>query len=52
MTLRRWWRPYVPEIRRLLPDKRKSWETDKYIMGLFNATALLIAHYANPREPL
>jgi hypothetical protein len=43
---------YVSEIGRLLPSKRKAWEPEKHIMGLFNATALLIAHYANPREPL
>lgn len=43
---------YIPEIRRFLPPKRKAWEPDKHIMGLFNATALLIAHFANPREPL
>jgi hypothetical protein len=40
---------YFPEIRRLMPTKRKAWQTEPKVMALFNATALLIAHYANSR---
>lgn len=43
---------YLPEIRFLLPPKRKLWENEAPIMALFNAAALLITHYANPKEPL
>lgn len=43
---------FVPAIRRLLPEKRKPWQGDPSVMALFNATALLVAHYANPSEPL
>lgn len=43
---------YVKEVRRLLPNKRKLWESEHPRTALFNATALLIVHYSNPKEPL
>jgi hypothetical protein len=43
---------YLVEIERRLPDVRKAWQTEDEDMALFNAAALLIVHYANPREPL
>ena len=43
---------YLKEIRHRLPDKRRAWETEDTSMALFNATALLFVHYANPREAL
>jgi len=43
---------FVTAIKHLLPKKRKAWETEEPIAALFNAVALLIAYYANPREPL
>lgn len=43
---------YLPHIGYLLPRKRKPWESEPEVMALFNAAALLIAHYANPKEPL
>ncbi len=43
---------FLREISVRLPDKRKVWETEKPDAALMNAAALLIVHYANPREPL
>lgn len=43
---------YLKEIGHRLPDKRRAWETEDTDMALFNAGALLITYYANPREPL
>ncbi len=43
---------YIREIRHLLPKKRRLWESELPEMALFAAAALLIVHYANPREPL
>lgn len=43
---------YLKEIKHQLPRKRRFWETEDAKMALFNATALLIVHYANPTEPL
>ncbi len=43
---------YLPEIRHALPRKRKLWESEFPVMALFNAAALLVVHYSNPRESL
>ena len=43
---------FLREISVRLPDKRKVWETEKPDAALMNSAALLIVHYANPREPL
>ena len=45
-TVARW----VKELRRLAPIERRLWEGEDPNMALFNATALLIAHYAIPWE--
>lgn len=43
---------YLPEIERFLQHKRKAWESEFPNAALFAAAALLIVHYANPREVL
>ena len=43
---------YLKEIRHRLPDKRKFYDTEDPKMALFAAAALLIVHYANPKESL
>lgn len=43
---------YIREIGHRLPKARKPWEHEDPRMALFNATALLIVHYANPAQPL
>ncbi len=43
---------FLPELQRRLPPKRRAWKTEFPDMALFNAAALLIVHYANPKEAL
>ena len=43
---------YLKEIRHRLHDKRKFYNTEDPTMALFNAAALLIVHYSNPKETL
>ncbi|MBS1983505.1 MAG: hypothetical protein JST16_04975 [Bdellovibrionales bacterium] len=43
---------HLPELRQLMPDKRRAWQSEFPNMALFAAVALLIVHYSNPAEPL
>lgn len=35
----------IPRLREKLPEKRKSWESEKYSMSTFDAVSLAITHY-------
>lgn len=43
---------FVEELKSREPDKRSIWEGEDPNVAMFNAVALLIVHYANPKEPL
>jgi len=36
----------LPELRTILPPKRKPWESERYTMSIFDAAAVGIAHFA------
>jgi hypothetical protein len=43
---------FMEELKSREPEKRKIWRGEEPDVAMFNAAALLIVHYANPREPL
>jgi hypothetical protein len=40
---------YPEELGFLLPPKRRDWMSEDYRMGMFDAVALALVHYSQPR---
>jgi hypothetical protein len=42
----------LPELRTILPPKRRPWESERYNMSIFDAAAVGLAHFEPATEEL